>query len=277
MLFIANLFKRSKSKSDSKAPVSTSKAPPPNKQNEKVAARKGEIGEYKIDIQLDQLPKDHLHLSDLLIKNEKALTGYSQIDHVVICPFGIFVIETKNYQGIIYEGKKFWSVNGKFKMMNPFIQNYGHIKALESTIDKDYSDLFISMVSFTKRSTFKVDLSYRKVQSNQLIVYDVELSDYIHRKISVLKLVHKVPLLNAEEAAKIFESFSKANILDPAIRKLHIERAKNRSKERAQTSLSCSVCKKPVSEKVKNFCLTNKRFKGKIYCYDHQKVINLEN
>lgn len=98
------------------------------------------------------------------------------MDHVVLTPFGIFVIETKNYQGIIYGSKerKTWLVNGKFKMMNPFVQNYGHIRALTSLLDKKYQDKFISMVSFTKRCTFKVDLDYRKIASNEIIVYDIE-------------------------------------------------------------------------------------------------------
>ncbi|WP_306807281.1 nuclease-related domain-containing protein [Mesobacillus jeotgali] len=83
-------------------------------------------------------------MSYLLIKNPKAKSGYSQIDHVVLTPYGIFVIETKNYQGMIYGGKdrKIWSVNGKFKMMNPFVQNYGHIKALASLIDRKFKESF---------------------------------------------------------------------------------------------------------------------------------------
>lgn len=73
----------------------------------KVAAdRIGELGEYKINIQLDQLPKNYLYLSDLLIKNSKAQSGYSQIDHIVFTPYAIFVIETKNYKGTIYGDRK---------------------------------------------------------------------------------------------------------------------------------------------------------------------------
>ncbi|MGD6969243.1 nuclease-related domain-containing protein [Rossellomorea vietnamensis] len=142
-----NFFKNKKQESKQSKPAKET-----NKLSERIAARKGELGEYKIDIQLDQLPKDYRYLSDLLIANPKAKSGYSQVDHVVICPYGIFTIETKNYQGTIYGGKnrKTWSVNGKFKMMNPFIQNYGHIQALSSLVDQKAQDLFISMVVFHK-------------------------------------------------------------------------------------------------------------------------------
>ena len=89
--------------------------------------------------------KDSRYLSDLMVKNPRAKSGYSQIDHVVLSPYGIFVIETKNYQGTIYGGKnrKTWLVNGKFKMMNPFVQNYGHTKAIQSYLDSKFNDLFI--------------------------------------------------------------------------------------------------------------------------------------
>ncbi|WP_442598597.1 nuclease-related domain-containing protein [Neobacillus sp. D3-1R] len=248
--------------------------------NEKVAARKGELGEYKIDIQLAQLPKEYRYLSDLLIKNKEAKSGYSQIDHVVITPYGIFVIETKNYQGTIYGGKerKTWLVNGKFKMMNPFIQNYGHIQALKNIISPKHHKNFISMVSFTKRCTFKVDLEFRKISSNDLIVYDIELSEYIHRKVSVLKLQSKEPFLSNEEIESIYLSIKQENIEDPAIRELHKQALKddnsNKPEEnKVQASNKCSICSAPVSEKVRDFCLSNKKFEGKIYCFEHQKTL----
>ncbi|MEN8701905.1 nuclease-related domain-containing protein [Bacillus infantis] len=273
LLFLTFLKKKKNEDIPKQANVTTSK---PKNANEQVAIRKGEVGEYKIDIQLDQLPKDCRYLSDLLVKNPKAKSGYSQIDHVVLTPYGIFVIETKNYQGTIYGGKdrKTWLVNGKFKMMNPFVQNYGHIKALTSFIDKKYHDLFISMVSFTKRCTFKVDLDYRKIASDEIIVYDIELSEFIHRKVSVLKIQYKEPPLNKRDIIAIYNDFTNANIIDPKVREEHKRALKtNTSDEKTSPgSIStCTVCNKPVSDKVKSYCLANKKFNGKVYCYEHQK------
>ncbi|QKS72581.1 NERD domain-containing protein [Paenalkalicoccus suaedae] len=248
----------------------------PKKSNEEIAKRKGELGEYKIDIQLDQLPKEYRHLSDLMLHNPKAKSDYSQIDHVVITPYGIFTIETKNYQGTIYGGKdrKTWLVNGKFKMMNPFVQNYGHIEALKRTIDKSYHDTFISMVSFTKRCTFKVDLDYRHILSDELIVYDVELSDFIHRKVSVLKIQHNEPLLTEQDIASIHHTFTEANIIDSKLREEHTRALKdNTSSALPSPSSTCTICNKSVSDKVTKFCLANKKFAGKIYCYEHQKGV----
>ncbi|WP_405141176.1 NERD domain-containing protein [Paenibacillus sp. FSL H7-0942] len=50
-------------------------------------SRIGELGEHKINIQLDQLPKDTKYISHIMIMNPKLRTGHSQIDHVVISPF----------------------------------------------------------------------------------------------------------------------------------------------------------------------------------------------
>ncbi|WEG16706.1 nuclease-related domain-containing protein [Alkalihalophilus pseudofirmus] len=272
-----SLLKRSKDPIQTKEKHSKKEAPAskPKRNNEQISKRKGELGEYKIDIQLDQLPKDCRFLSDLLVENPKAKSGYSQVDHVVITPYGMIVIETKNYQGTIYGGKgrKTWLVNGKFKMMNPFIQNYGHIQALKTTIDKKYHEHFVSMVSFTKRCTFKVDLEYRKIASHELIVYDIELSEFIHRKVSVLKLEHREPLLSESDIGTIYDAFSNANITDPKLRQHHEQSLKDQKIEKDLGKQSqCVTCKKVVSEKVKSFCLNNKKFEGKVYCYEHQKI-----
>ncbi|XXM71948.1 nuclease-related domain-containing protein [Lysinibacillus sphaericus] len=275
MLLFLNFLKKKK---ENVKPIQTRKptAKSIKKTSEEIAVRKGELGEYKIDIQLDQLPKDCRYLSDLLVKKTKAKSGYSQIDHVVLTPYGIFTIETKNYQGTIYGGKdrKTWLVNGKIKMMNPFVQNYGHIAALKRLIDEKYHPIFISMVSFTKRCTFKVGLEYRKIASNELIVYAIELSEFIHRKISVLKLQHIEPLLSETDLSAIHHAINQANITDSMIREEHKLKLSTPELTKGATnpSAACVKCSKPVSAKVQAYCLSNKRFGGKIYCYDHQKT-----
>jgi len=248
------------------------------KSNEEWANRKGELGEYKINIQLDQFPRNYKHLSDLMIENVKSSTGYSQIDHIIITPYGLFVIETKNYQGMIYGGKdrKTWLVNGKFKMMSPLVQNYGHIHAVKKIIDSIYHDYFISMVSFTKRCTFKIDEELRKISSNELVVYDIELTEFINRKIAIHKLQNKEPFLSDLEIDSLYQKLTEANISDPTIRKQHVENikmAKDENVKKDSESSNCIICQKPVSDKVKSFCLSNKKFNGEIYCYEHQRDI----
>lgn len=61
--------------------------------------------------------------------------GSTQIDHVVVSRFGIFVIETKTMNGAIYGGEndRQWTqaMGGrKFRFMNPLRQNYKHTRTL---------------------------------------------------------------------------------------------------------------------------------------------------
>lgn len=240
--------------------------------------RIGDLGEYKINIQLDQLPKNSKCLSDLLIPNSKAKSGYSQIDHVVFTPFAIFVIETKNYSGTIYgdRDRVKWSVNGKFPMMNPFNQNFGHILALKSILTEVSDEHIVSMVSFTKRCTFKVNEELRKIQSNDLIVYDIELSEFINRKLNVLKLQNKSELFSEQDILNMYNRLNEVNIIDLDLRARHVELLKAKRNEddfNVGTQLAkCKTCGKEVSEKVKRFCLSNKkRFNGNVYCFEHQK------
>lgn len=263
----------------------TKKQPVPVPKKEKVmkpkiaSERIGELGEYKINIQLDQLPKNCSAISDLMLPNAKSKSGFSQIDHIIISPHAIFVIETKNYAGTIYgdfERPK-WSVNGKFPMMNPFHQNYGHIKAIHTLVPHIDISHFVSMVSFTRRCTFKVNEELRKIQSNELIVYDTELLEFIARKINVLKLMTGTPVFTEDQISEMYNLLAKENVLDQQIRAKHVVSIKS-SVQLEETNLQkaskavCHTCGNGVSEKVSKYCISNeKRFKGNIYCYEHQK------
>ena len=64
---------------------------------------KGKVGEKVVAGKLDHLPKDQYKvLNNVTIPTPK---GSSQIDHLVVSIYGIFVIETKNYNGWIYGGE----------------------------------------------------------------------------------------------------------------------------------------------------------------------------
>ena len=56
--------------------------------------------------------------------------GTTQIDHVLVSRFGIFVIETKDYKGWIFAGAgdRYWTqvlYRTKFRFQNPLRQNHG--------------------------------------------------------------------------------------------------------------------------------------------------------
>ncbi|MBO8168185.1 MAG: NERD domain-containing protein [Thermoanaerobacteraceae bacterium] len=218
---------RSKTKSASPKPTQ-----PPNKNQDHIrkAHRKGELGEYKINIQLKRLPKDYKHLSDLLIKTDHGLT---QIDHVIISPAGIFVVETKNYSGAIY-GKQYdktWTQvynNRKQPFYNPIRQNYGHIQSLKAIL-KGYSQVeFHSVISFTRRCKLKVDWDLRTTKSPIMVIYDTELTDSILKRANFILARNAKPNISSEDIAKIFDILSSANIKDENIREQHISEIKRK-------------------------------------------------
>ena len=53
----------------------------------------GKVGEKRVARKLDWLSKEYIILNDIMLPTQYETT---QIDHIVISPYGIFVIETKN-------------------------------------------------------------------------------------------------------------------------------------------------------------------------------------
>ena len=86
--------------------------------------------------------------------------GTTQIDHIIVSRFGIFVVETKNMSGWIFGDEKSlqWtqSLPGgkKFKFQNPLHQNYRHVKVLQEFLGIEQEKIF-SVVMFWGEAEFK--------------------------------------------------------------------------------------------------------------------------
>ena len=113
---------------------------------------KGVLGETVINIAMWlKLEKDVYHrLNNITLP--LANGGSTQIDHVIVSIYGIFVIETKNYKGWIFgnEKQRQWTqviMGRKYKFQNPLRQNYLHIKTLADLLELDLS-YFHSMIAF---------------------------------------------------------------------------------------------------------------------------------
>lgn len=121
---------------------------------------KGKVGEMRVASILKKFPVDRYKLINALLLTSN---GYStQIDHIVISIYGVFVIETKFYQGWIYGGEdnEYWTQNiygNKYQLRNPIHQNQGHIRALKFLL-KDYGNIpFISIVAFSRQASHGID------------------------------------------------------------------------------------------------------------------------
>jgi hypothetical protein len=122
---------------------------------------KGFIGEAMVNMAARlRLDKNDYHL----IKNVTIPTedGTTQIDHIIVSRYGIFVVETKNMKGWIFgnERQKTWTqqiYRSKHRFQNPLHQNYKHTKILEAALGLEPDKLF-SVVVFVGDSTFKTQM-----------------------------------------------------------------------------------------------------------------------
>lgn len=88
--------------------------------------------------------------------------GTTQIDHIIVSPYGIFVIETKNMKGWIFggENQKVWTqqiYKKKNTFQNPLRQNYKHIKSLQQLLGIEEKNLH-SIIVFTGECKFKTKM-----------------------------------------------------------------------------------------------------------------------
>ena len=124
-------------------------------------SQKGKRGERLVAKRLRKgLPDEYLILNDIYLPLPDGST--TQIDHIVVSQYGVFVVETKTYSGWIFgdEKSKDWTQSifrKKSRFQNPMRQNYKHICALADNlgIDKSY---FIGVVAFIGDCTFKTEM-----------------------------------------------------------------------------------------------------------------------
>ena len=114
---------------------------------------KGKFGEFAVSIHAKKyLTEDYILLNNCTLPDEQC--GTTQIDHILLSPYGIFIIETKNYKGWIFGGErqKMWTqkiFKNSYKFQNPLHQNYKHQKVLETVLsDMVASEYLHSVIVF---------------------------------------------------------------------------------------------------------------------------------
>tara|TARA_R110000737_G_C14624499_1_gene494347 strand:+ start:21397 stop:22347 length:951 start_codon:yes stop_codon:yes gene_type:complete len=123
---------------------------------------KGKLGERYVSKGLrNKLPSDQYHLiNDVTLPLDDG--GTTQIDHVVVSTFGVFVIETKNMKGWIFGSEKQakWTqtiYRTKYSFQNPLRQNYKHTQTLAQLLNLS-ADVFHSVIIFTPNAELKTNM-----------------------------------------------------------------------------------------------------------------------
>ena len=171
----------------------------------------GWFGELWTKREIKKLPKDeYIIINDVFID----INGTThQIDHVVVSKYGIFSIETKQYNGFItgnkydkkwirYVGKR------KYYYTNPIRQNYGHVKSLSELLNIDESFIY-NVVCIPSRAKLKIQ-------------HDGELT----RLDSILDKILSYKEVVIENVDEIVEQIKKNNITDKKRKKEHIKNIK---------------------------------------------------
>ena len=125
---------------------------------------KGKVGEFAVALHVKLYLKDpeYILLNDCTLPDEQS--GTTQIDHILLSPYGIFIIETKNYKGWIFgsERQKLWTqkiFKKSYKFQNPLHQNYKHQKVLEQVLADIITPEYLhSIVVFMPDCEFKTDM-----------------------------------------------------------------------------------------------------------------------
>lgn len=164
---------------------------------------KGQIGEHRVRRivarRLD--PSIYREFSDVTIL---AGDGTTQIDHIYVSRFGLFVIETKNMSGWIFgsTNQPYWTqtiYRSKFKFQNPLRQNYRHIKALESLLDLP-SGAFKSVIVFTGDCTFKTEMPDEVCTCSDLIEYIRSIDTPILSEDQVAQACDRIRTMRMEQS-----------------------------------------------------------------------------
>lgn len=146
-------------------------------------SRIGSIGERLVARRLrDGLPDEYLILNDVYLPLPDGTT--TQIDHIVVSQYGVFVVETKCYKGWIfgntesrvwtqslYAGRRGWAKRTeKHTFQNPIRQNFRHICAIADNlgIDKSY---FHGVIAFMDDCEFKTEMPDGVVYSRRAAEY----------------------------------------------------------------------------------------------------------
>ncbi|QYY41517.1 NERD domain-containing protein [Aneurinibacillus thermoaerophilus] len=209
----------------------------PAHSNEK-AERKGQMGEAIVQSILSRLGNEYISLHDVMIQGSSGRTA--QIDHIVLSPYGIFVLETKAYSSYVkgYEDAKNWVQflkNGqRHEFYNPIKQNEGHIRMLQTVLNDIVGTLpFVSIVVFVGTKDVEVEATKAVVvQENELLA---AIQKHTEHKLSV------------EQVHKMADVLWEVNITSEKTRKRHVTDIQKRA-EQVENGI-CPSCSSPLVER----------------------------
>jgi hypothetical protein len=118
------------------------------------------------EARLSREVKTKFHPPDYHLLNHITLRlkdGTTEIDHILVSRFGVFVVETKDYKGWIFAGAKdrYWTqvlYRARFRFQNPIRQNHRHVCAVRELLEFLDPEVIRPVVVFAGKAVFKTDV-----------------------------------------------------------------------------------------------------------------------
>lgn len=197
---------------------------------------KGILGEFQVNL-LANLFLDKQRYT--LFKNITLPTedGTTQIDHIIVSRYGVFVIETKNMKGWIYGGanQKTWTqkiYKHTTKFQNPLHQNYKHTQTLQAALGINNGKIF-PLVVFIGDSEFKTPMPDNVVYAGRYIRYIKGKTQLILSDLEVMAICKKIESGRLSPSIKTHEQHVR-----------HVNEIVEAKSQRIDTS--CPKCGKPM-------------------------------
>ena len=205
---------------------------------------KGKEGELHVHNTLAQLPPNYTVLDDVVLKTTR---GTTQIDHVVVSKYGVFVIETKNYRGDIYGNDdrqqwtqvivtdvtymkkwyKTYTYVTKNRFYNPVKQSVSHANAIKRTLGAWSNLKVVPIVVFAGSAVLK------NVTTQHHVVYDDQLLATIRS--------YSYPCLSDADVAKVVNRLTQQNVRDQVDDRTHVGNV-YAAKYKTDSKIASGIC-----------------------------------
>lgn len=199
----------------------------------------GAEGERRVNSTLSRMLDDqnYILLEDITLPTSP---GTTQVDHIVLSRFGVFVVETKNMSGWIFGGKSQarWTQvlhRHKTQFQNPLRQNYHHVKVVQDLLSIR-QDQLENLVAFVGSAEPKTEMPPNVFWSRQ------DLSNYIASRKSVQFTESEV----RDFALKLRSSALEAN---KETRRAHVHHVREKTARKEADPTKCPRCGSKMIER----------------------------
>lgn len=190
-------------------------------QNEKMHI-KGQDGENEI---INYLKQDNTYYKKILnnIYLPKNENEYNELDVILICNYGIFLFEIKNYSGWIFGDRntEYWTKSFKhksYKFYNPIMQNLKHLDLLKKFVNIEKYNLYKSVVLFMGNAKIK---NFIENKNND---YILTKEDYF--RLNYIIKENNIELLSNFEVDEIYNKLKIHTNVSEATKLNHINKIK---------------------------------------------------